>query len=80
VIKPTVIFGARHVARIGEKRNTQRILVREPEGERPHERSRRRWEDNIILHLKETEWKNLIGLFGSTQKKLRAFVNATINL
>jgi hypothetical protein len=61
------------VARIGEKRNTQRILVRKPEGERPYERSRRRWEYNIILYLKETEWKNLVGLFGSTQKKLRAW-------
>jgi hypothetical protein len=41
-----------HVARMGEKRNTYR-LVGKPEGKRPLGRPRRRWVDNIsfILHL-----------------------------
>ena len=28
--------------------------MRKPEGKRPHERSRRKWEDNIKMYLKET--------------------------
>jgi hypothetical protein len=30
-----------------------RVLVRKPEGKRPLERSRRRWEDNIKMDLQE---------------------------
>ena len=36
-----------HVARMGEGRGVQRILVGKPEGKRPLGRPRRRWEDNI---------------------------------
>jgi hypothetical protein len=57
MIKSTVIVGARHVARIGEKRNIQRILVRKPEGERPHERSRRKWEIILNCILKKQNGK-----------------------
>jgi hypothetical protein len=35
-----------------EKRNACRILV----GKRPLGRSRRRWEDNIKMDLREIEW------------------------
>jgi hypothetical protein len=42
-----------HVARMGEKRNAYRILVGNPEGKRPLERPRRRWEDNIEMDLRE---------------------------
>jgi hypothetical protein len=44
---------AGHVARIGEKRNAYMILVGKPEGKRPLGRLRRRWEDNIIMDLRE---------------------------
>jgi hypothetical protein len=37
-------------------RNTYNILVRKPEGERPLERPRRRWEYNIRMDLMEIEW------------------------
>jgi hypothetical protein len=40
---------------MGEKRNTYKILVRKPEGERPLRRPSRRWEDNIRIGLIETE-------------------------
>jgi hypothetical protein len=71
VIKSRGMVGARHVSRIGEK-NTQWILVRKPEGKRPHERSRRRWEDNIKLYLTETEWKSWIELIWlNTEKSCR---------
>jgi hypothetical protein len=36
-----------HVARMGEKRNAYRLLVRKPEGKRPLGRPRGRWVDNI---------------------------------
>jgi hypothetical protein len=45
-----------HVARIGEKRNAYRILVRKPEGRRPLGRPRRRRVDNIKMDLRETGW------------------------
>ena len=38
---------------MGERRGVCRILVGEPEGKRPLERSRRRWEDNIKMYLQE---------------------------
>jgi hypothetical protein len=39
---------AGHVARMGEKRNRQRLLVGKPEGRRPLGRPRRRRVDNIV--------------------------------
>jgi hypothetical protein len=41
----------RHVARIGEKRNTYILLVEQAEGKRPLARPRRRWVDNIKMEL-----------------------------
>jgi hypothetical protein len=43
-----------HVARMGEIRNAYKILVGKPEGKRPFERPGRRWEENIIMDLRET--------------------------
>jgi hypothetical protein len=40
----------------GEERNACRIFVGKPEGKRPLERTRRRWEDNIKMALRELEW------------------------
>jgi hypothetical protein len=42
---------AGHVARMGERRSAYRALVGKPEGRRPLERPRRRWEDNIKMDL-----------------------------
>jgi hypothetical protein len=36
------------------KRNAYRLLVGKPEGKRPLGRPRRRWVDNIIMHLRDT--------------------------
>jgi hypothetical protein len=41
----------RHIARMGEKRNTFRLLVEKPERRRPPGRLRRRWLDNIRMDL-----------------------------
>ena len=40
-----------HVARMGEKTGVCRVLVGKPEGKRPLERPRLRWEDNIKMGL-----------------------------
>jgi hypothetical protein len=38
---------------MGEGRDVYRVLVGKPEGKRPLERLRRRWEDNIKVDLQE---------------------------
>jgi 3-oxoacyl-ACP reductase-like protein len=38
---------------MGEERGAYRVLVGKPEGKRPLGRSRRRWEYNIRMDLKE---------------------------
>jgi hypothetical protein len=45
---------AGHVACVGEGRNMYRVLVGKPEGRRPLERPRGRWEDEIKMDLRET--------------------------
>ena len=42
-----------HVASMGEDRRVHRVLVGKPEGKRPLERPRSRWEDNIKMDLQE---------------------------
>jgi hypothetical protein len=42
-----------NVARMGEKRNAYRILIRKPERKSPLERPRSRWVDNIKMDLRE---------------------------
>jgi hypothetical protein len=41
---------------MGEGRNVYRVLVGKPEGKRPLERPRRRWENGIKMDLRETGW------------------------
>jgi hypothetical protein len=44
---------AGHVACIGERKGTYRVLVEKPERKKPIGRPRRRWEDNIKVDLQE---------------------------
>jgi hypothetical protein len=49
---------------MGEDRDVHRVLVGKPEGKRPLETPRRRWEDNIKMDLQEVgggrgEWMEL---------------------
>jgi hypothetical protein len=53
IIKSRTMRWAGHVARMGEKRNVYRLLVRKPEGNRPLGRPRRKWIDNIKIDLLE---------------------------
>jgi hypothetical protein len=55
-IKSRRMRWAGHVARMGEGRNVYRVLVGKPEGKRPVERPRRRWEDGIKMDLREVGW------------------------
>ena len=53
VVKSRRMRWAGHVARMGEDRGVQKVLVGKPEGKRPLGRPRRRWEDNIKMDLQE---------------------------
>jgi hypothetical protein len=53
VIKSRRMWWAGLGARVGEGRSVYRVLVGRPEGQRPLERPRRRWEDNIKVDLRE---------------------------
>jgi hypothetical protein len=81
VIKSRRMRWAGHVARMGEGRGVYRVLVGRPEGKRPLGRSRRRWEDNIKMDLRE------IGIDGTNCIQLAqdrvqwwACVNTVMNL
>jgi hypothetical protein len=56
---------AGHEARIGEKRDTYRVLMGKPEGKKPLGRRRRIWDDNIKNDLQEVGWGHRLDLSGS---------------
>ena len=81
VIKSKRMRWAGHVARMGEGRGVYRVLVGKPEGRRPLGRSRRRWEDNIRMDLREVgyrcvDWMEL----AQDRDRWRALVSAVMNL
>jgi hypothetical protein len=51
VIKSRRLRWEGHVACMGERRGAYRALVGKPEGRKPLERPRHRWEDNIKMDL-----------------------------
>jgi hypothetical protein len=57
MIKTRMMRWAGQVARMGEMRNTYRILVGKSEGKRPLERLR--WEDNIKINFTEIGWEGV---------------------
>jgi hypothetical protein len=80
-IKSRSMRWAGHVARMGEGRNVYRVLVGKPDGKRPPERPRRRWEDGIKMDLREigcgdVDWIQL----AQDRDCWRAPVNAVMNL
>jgi hypothetical protein len=52
-IKSRRMWSAGHVSHMGEGRNMYRVLVGKREGKWPLERPRHRWEDGIIMDLRE---------------------------
>jgi hypothetical protein len=81
IIKSRRMRWARHVARMGEKRNVYRLLVGKPEGKRPLGRPRRRWINNIKMDLLEigVSVEDWIGL-AQDRYSWRALVNSVMNL
>jgi hypothetical protein len=72
---------AGHVALMGEKRNTYRLLVGKPEGKRSLGRPRRRWVDNIKMDIIEIGWLDVDWIdLAQDRDKWRALVNAVMNL
>jgi len=66
---------------MGEMRGVYRILVGKPEGKRPLERPRLRWEDNIKMNLQEVGF-GVVDWVKQAQDRDRwlALVNAVVNL
>jgi hypothetical protein len=58
-IKAKRMRGAGHVVRMEEMTNSYKILSRRHEGKGPLRRTRRRWEDNIIMDLGEIRWEGV---------------------
>jgi hypothetical protein len=81
MIKSNRMRWAGNVARMGETRNTYRILVGKPDGKRPLGRPRRRWVDNIKMDLREIGWdgRDWIEL-AQDRDQWRALVNTVMNL
>jgi hypothetical protein len=71
---------AEHAARMGEGRNVYRVLVGKPEGKRPLERPRRRWDDGIRTDLREIGWGGVEWIHLAQDRDCwRAVVNAVMN-
>jgi len=67
---------------VGERRGVYRVMEGKPEGKRPLERPRRRWDDNIKMDLQEValggsmDWIDL----AQNRYRWRALVSAVMNL
>jgi hypothetical protein len=81
IMKSRRMRWAGHVARMGEKRNVYRLLVRKREGKRPLEGPRCRWIDNIKMDLLEIGL-SVVDWIGLAQDRYRwiALVNSVMNL
>jgi hypothetical protein len=63
------------------KRCAYRILVRNPEANRPLERLRSRWENNIKMNLREVGWGGVDWIdLAQDRDHWRALVNTLLNL
>jgi hypothetical protein len=81
MIKSRRMRWAGHVARMGEKNNAYRVLVRKPEGKRPPRRPRHKWVDNIKKDLREIgcdgmDWIDL----AQDRDQWRTLVSTVMNL
>jgi hypothetical protein len=79
------IINSRRICRAcsthGDKGNAYRVLVEEPEGQRPLRRRRRRWVDNIKMDVREMGWGGMdwIGL-AEDRGQWKDLVNTVMNL
>jgi hypothetical protein len=69
------------MARMGEMRNTYRILVGKLEGNKSLGRSVRGWEDDIAMNLGEVVWVGVDWIhLAQDGNQWRALVNTAMNL
>jgi hypothetical protein len=81
VIKARRMRWTGHVARMGEVRSANNILVGRPEGRRPLGRPRRRWEHNIKMDLREIDFGDVDWIhWAQDRDRWRALVNTVMNL
>ena len=81
VIKSRRLRWVGHVACKRERKGVYRVLMGEPEGNRPLGRPRHRWEDNIKMDLQEVgcggmDWIDL----AQDRDRWQALVNVVMNL
>jgi len=79
-IESRTVRWVRHVAHMGERRGTCRVLVRKPDRNRPLGRPREGWEDNIKMIIKQigaevVDWNDLV----QGRDTWRAVVGAVMN-
>jgi hypothetical protein len=66
---------------MGEGRGVYRVLVGKPEGKRPLERPRRRWEDNTKSDLQEVGCRGMDWIeLAQDRDRWRALVDTVMNL
>jgi hypothetical protein len=81
VMKARRMRWAGHVARMLEVRGAYNILVGRSEGRKPLGRPRRRWEDNIKMHLWEIGFGDVDWIhWAQNRGRWRALVNTVMNL
>jgi hypothetical protein len=70
-----------HVARMGEERNVNKVLMGKPGGKRPLGRPRRRWDNGIRINLRETSWESVEWIqLAQDRDRWQALVNTVMNL
>jgi hypothetical protein len=80
VVKSRGMRWVGHVVRMGEERGVHRVLMGKPNGKRPLERPRCRWEDNIKMDVDvrggRGDWMELVRV----RYSWRALVSTVKNL
>jgi hypothetical protein len=80
-IKSRRLRWAGHMARMEEGRKVYRLSVGKPEGKRPLDRPRHRWENGIKMDLREIGWGGVEWIhLAQDRGRWWAVVNAVMNL
>jgi hypothetical protein len=79
-IKSRSIRWVGHVELMAEGRNVYRVLMGKPEGKRPLESPRRRWEDGLKMDMREIGWGGVEWIHLAQDRDLwRSVVNVVLN-
>jgi hypothetical protein len=66
---------------MGEERKVHKVLVGKPDGKRPLERSRSRWENGLRMDVREIGWGSVDWIrLAQDRDRWRAVVSAVMNL